>query len=165
MKSYVIFEKLDEETLNSFQDWLRNRERVLYRTAMAELAALKKLRPVYVQQKTREEQMEWMRKMLAWKSAEQISDHLLQVWLVRQHTSMLVSFLDTLGIKHNGQGVVDVLPDKLDEEKLRAGVDKLFEKHPAGLVSLYLQMFQNQTADGWPELQRLLDTDPRVTLR
>ena len=111
MKSYVIFEKLDEETLGSFQDWLRNRERVLYRTAMAELAALKKLRPVYVRQKTREEQMEWMRRMLAWKSAEQISDHLLQVWLVRQHTTMLVSFLDTLGIKHNGQGVVDTLPE------------------------------------------------------
>ena len=77
MKSYVIFEKLDEETLGSFQDWLRNRERVLYRTAMAELAALKKLRPVYVRQKTREEQMEWMRRMLAWKSAEQISDHFI----------------------------------------------------------------------------------------
>lgn len=48
---------------------------------------------------------------------------------------------------------------------LLVGVDQLFEKYPAGLVSLYLQMFQNQTAGGWSELQQLLDTDPRITLR
>ena len=102
--------------------------------------------------------------MLAWKPAETIGDHLLQVWLVRKHTDMLVSFLDTLGIAHNGQGVVDKLPDSLDPEKLKKGVDALFEKYPAGTVSLYLHMFQNQTPSGWAELQEVLDSDPRVTL-
>lgn len=165
MKSYVIFEKIDEETLNVFLDWLRNQERNVYRAALRELAALKKLRPVYVQQKTAAEQREWIKKMLAWKPAETIGDHLLQVWLVRKHTKMLVSFLDKLGIAHNGQGVVDVLPDTLDSEKLKAGVDALFEEYPAGTVSLYLHMFQNQTPEGWVELQEVLDSDPRITIR
>lgn len=165
MKSYVIFEKIDEETLGVFLDWLRNQERNVYRAAMRELAGLKKLRPVYVQQKPVAEQYEWLKKMLAWKPAENIGDHLLQVWLVRKHTKMLVSFLDSLGIEHNGQGVVDVLPETLDAEKLKAGVDKLFAEYPAGAVSLYLHMFQNQTEEGWTELQDLLDNDPRITIK
>ena len=165
MKSYTIFEKIDEETLNVFLEWMRNQERNVYRAAVSELAALKKLRPLYVRQKPVAEQFAWLKKMLAWKPAETIGDHLLQVWLVRKHTDMLVSFLNTLGIEHNGQGVVDNLPDSLDPEKLKKGVDDLFEKYPAGTVSLYLHMFQNQTPDGWTELQEILDTDPRITLR
>ena len=165
MKSYVIFEKVDEETLGIFLDWLRNQERNVYRAALRELAALKKLRPVYVQQKTVAEQYEWFKKMLAWKPAETIGDHLLQVWLVRKHTKMLVMFLDKLGIAHNGQGVVDVLPDSLDADKLKAGVDALFAEYPAGTVSLYLHMFQNQTPEGWAELQEVLDSDPRITIK
>ncbi len=165
MKSYTIFEKIDEETLNVFLEWMRNQERNVYRAAVSELAALKKLRPLYVRQKPVAEQFAWLKKMLAWKPAETIGDHLLQVWLVRKHTDMLVSFLNTLGIEHNGQGVVDNLPDSLDPEKLKKGVDDLFEKYPAGTVSLYLHMFQNQTPDGWTELQEVLDTDPRITLR
>ncbi len=165
MKSYTIFEKIDEETLNVFLEWMRNQERNVYRAAVAELAALKKLRPIYVRQKSTAEQFAWLKKMLAWKPAETIGDHLLQVWLVRKHTDMLVSFLNTLGIAHNGQGVVDHLPDSLDAEKLKKGVDDLFAQYPAGTVSLYLHMFQNQTPDGWAELQEVLDTDPRITLR
>lgn len=165
MKSYVIFEKVDEETLRIFLEWLRNQERNVYRAAMRELAALKKLRPVYVQQKPVAEQYEWLKKMLAWKPAEMIGDHLLQVWLVRKHTKMLVTFLDKLGIEHNGQGVVDVLPETLDAEKLKEGVDVLFEQYSPGAVSLYLHMFQNQTPTGWAELQELLDNDPRVTIK
>ena len=132
MKSYTIFEKIDEETLNVFLEWMRNQERNVYRAAVSELAALKKLRPLYVRQKPVAEQFAWLKKMLAWKPAETIGDHLLQVWLVRKHTDMLVSFLNTLGIEHNGQGVVDNLPDSLDPEKLKKGVDDLFEKYPAG---------------------------------
>ena len=36
---------------------------------------------------------------------------------------------------------------------------------PAGAVSVYLHMFQNQTENGWAELQQILDTDERVTIR
>ena len=164
MKSYTIFEKIDEETLNVFLEWMRNQERNVYRAAVAELAALKKLRPIYVRQKPVAEQFAWLKKMLAWKPAESIGDHLLQVWLVRKHTDMLVAFLDTLGIAHKGQGVVDQLPDSLDRDKLKKGIDDLFAKYPAGTVSLYLHMFQNQTPEGWAELKDALDNDPRITL-
>lgn len=165
MKSYTIFQKSDDETVSNFLDWMRNQEKGVYRAALRELGALKKLRPQFIQQKPLEEQFAWIRKMLSWKPAETIADHLLQVWLIRKHEKMLVSFIEKLGIKHDGHGVVDDLPESLDEAKLKEAVDMLFETYPAGAVSVYLQMFQNQTPTGWPELQSVLDNDPRVTIR
>lgn len=165
MKSYTIFQKLDDETVNNFLSWMRNQERGVYRAALRELGDLKKLRPQYMQQKPLAEQFAWIKKMLAWKPAETIADHLLQVWLIRKHETMLVSFIEKLGIEHNGHGVVDVLPESLDAEKLKEAVDMLFGQYSAGAVSVYLHMFQNQTEEGWPELQEILDSDPRVTIR
>ncbi|MBR4108560.1 MAG: hypothetical protein IKK45_07745 [Akkermansia sp.] len=165
MKSYTIFQKSDDETVNAFLDWMRNQERGVYRAALRELSALKKLRPQFMQQKPLEEQFAWLKKMLSWKPAETIADHLLQVWLIRKHEKMLVSFIEKLGIAHNGHGVVDVLPETLEEEPLKEAVDALFAEYPAGAVSIYLQMFQNQTETGWPELQAILDSDPRVTIK
>ncbi len=166
MKPYTIFQKLDDETVNAFLDWMRNQERGVYRAALRELGALKKLRPQFMQQKPLEEQFAWLKKMLAWKPAETIADHLLQVWLVRKHEGMLVTFLDKVGISHNGHGVVeDALPETLEADKLKDAVDTLFAQYPAGAVSVYLQMFQNQTETGWPELQAIIDSDERVTLK
>ncbi len=166
MTSYTIFQRADEETVGLILDWLRNQERGLYRAAINELSALKKLRPQYMKQKPLSEQFEWIKKMLSWKPAETIGDHLLQVWLVRKQESMLVKFLNDLGIEHNGHGMVDGdLPESLDAEKLAVAVNDLYDKHPAGTVSVYLQMFQNQTKDGWNELQVILDAEPRFTLR
>ena len=91
MKSYTIFQKSDDATVNAFLEWMRNQERNVYRAALRELGALKKLRPQYMQQKPVAEQFEWLKKMLSWKPAETIADHLLQVWLSRKHEGMLTS--------------------------------------------------------------------------
>lgn len=165
MKAYYIFQQADEETINNILEWMRNQERGVYQAAVRELGALKKLRPQYVQRKPVAEQFAFIKKTLAWKPSEEIGDHLLQVWLIRKHERMLVEFLDTLGIEHNGHGVVDTLPESLDKEKLAKAVDHLFEKYSPGVASVYLQMFQLQTEDGWAELADVLANDPRVTIR
>lgn len=45
MKAYYIFQQADEETISNILDWMRNQERAIYRAAVRELGALKKLRP------------------------------------------------------------------------------------------------------------------------
>lgn len=166
MTSYTIFQQADEETVSTILDWLRNQERGLYRAAINELSALKKLRPQFVQQKPVTEQFAWIQKMLSWKPAETIADHLLQVWLVRKQESMLIEFLNDLGIEHNGHGMVEgELPTTLDAAKLTPAVDALFAKHPAGVVNVYLHMFNNQTPAGFPELTELLANDSRITIK
>ncbi len=165
MKAYYIFQKADTETINDILDWMRNQERAVYRAAVRELAALKKIRPQYVQQKPVQEQYTWLHKNLQWIPSVEIGDHLLQVWLLRKHQNMLIDFLNDLEIKHNGHGVVDVLPDELPADKLAVAVDHLFEKYPAGVASVYMQMFQLQTEKGWDTLAEVLEKDPRVTVR
>ena len=61
--------------------------------------------------------------------------------------------------------IVNELPETLDKEKLAKAVDELFEKYSPGVASVYLQMFQLQTEDGWDELADVLANDPRVTIR
>jgi len=166
MNSSTIFQKADEATVALILDWLRNQERHLYRSALNELTALKKLRPQFIRQKPLAEQFAWIKKMLAWMPANTIADHLLQVWLVRKHEAMLVDFLNILGIGHNGHGMVEeALPESLDAAKLKLAIDDIFAKHPAGIASVYLQMFQNQTTKGWTELAEVLEADERFTLR
>ena len=47
---------------------------------------------------------------------------------------------------------------------MTGGYHELFEKYPAGVASVYLQMFQLPTVEGWEELAEVLATDPRVTI-
>lgn len=165
MKAYYIFQKADEDTINNILEWMRNEERGVYRAAVRELAALKKIRPQYIQQKPVQEQFTWLHKNLQWIPSVEIGDHLLQVWLLRKHQRMLIDFLNDLGIEHNGHGIVDQLPEELDADKLKVAVDHLYEKYPAGVASVYLQMFQLQTEKGWETLADVLENDPRVTVR
>jgi hypothetical protein len=165
MKAYYIFQQADEQTISDILDWMRNQERGIYRAAVRELGALKKLRPEFIQRKPLPEQFAFIKKMLSSKPGNEIGDHLLQVWLLRKHNDMLITFLNTLGIEHDGHGIVDVLPESLDKEKLAKAVDELFDKYTAGAASVYLQMFQMQTEEGWAELAEVLANDPRVTIR
>ena len=183
MKAYYIFQQADEETISNILDWMRNQERAIYRAAVRELGALKKLRPEFIQRKPLQEQFSFIQKMLAWKPSNEIGDHLLQVWLLRKHQDMLITFLNTLDKRIRARKAVIIcsgpwtndeimiprhmneLPETLDKEKLAKAVDELFEKYPAGVASVYLQMFQLQTEDGWDELAEVLANDPRVTIR
>ena len=165
MKAYYIYQKADEATIANILEWMRNEERAVYRAAIRELAALKKIRPQYIQQKPVAEQFTWLHKNLQWIPSVEIGDHLLQVWLLRKHKDMLVDFLNHLDIKHNGHGIVDDLPEELDKEKLAKALDSLFEKYPAGVVSVYLQMFQLQTDKGFTALAEALENDARITIR
>lgn len=165
MKAYYIFQQADEQTISDILDWMRNQERAIYRAAVRELGALKKLRPEFIQRKPLQEQFAFIKKMLGWKPSNEIGDHLLQVWLLRKHQDMLITFLNNLGIPHDGNGIVNELPETLDKEKLTLAVDNLFEKYSPGVASVYLQMFQLQTDDGWNELADVLANDPRVTIR
>lgn len=165
MKAHTIFQQADEDTIQDILGWMRNNERMIYHAAVRELGALKKLRPQYIQSKPVADQLAWLKKMLSWKPAEDIGDHLLQVWLLRKHQQMLIMFLATLEIKHNGHGVVDVLPEEIDADKLNKGVDELFERYRPGVVSAYLQMFQRQTPTGWGPLAAILANDPRVIIK
>jgi hypothetical protein len=93
-----------------------------------------------------------------------VADQVLQIWLLKAKTKMLIGFLDKLGIEHDGEGSVEGdLPESLDADKLKAAVDEMIEKNTEEEVIVYLTLFQAQKADGWAELTALIDSDERLT--
>jgi len=59
-------------------------------------------------------------------------------WLMRHHRSMLVDYLDFLGVKHTmGETDEDFCATR-EVEQLHAGAEALFEKYPRHEVATYL---------------------------
>lgn len=165
MRAYQIFQQLSAELTAEILNTIREKDRAIYKTSIGSLASQKKLRPVFIQKKPLDQQMQWAHKTLQLKLCDEIGEHLLQVWLLGCHAGVLVEFLDEVGIAHDGEGSVDDLPEELDAAKLRAGVDKLFAGHDASLVTIYLHLFQLQRPGGWSELGTLIENDERLTFR
>jgi len=165
MQANEIFHAISPALGETIFRYFREEERDAYRAAVASLAESRKLRAVFIQKKPVAEQIAWMRKQLARKSQAGMAEHILQVWLLKDRPDMLVTFLDALGIKHDGKGEVEELPEEIEVGKVQEGVEALLKEYPAEEVAVYLHIFQLQTANGWPELKRLLEEDERLVLQ
>ena len=164
MKTNELFSKFSPELVTQMLDWFRNEDRKIYKTAVASLAAQRKLRPVFIERKPLAEQYVWIHKALQIKQCNGIGEHLLQAWLMGGQKGMLSTFCDLVGIEHEDGTVNGELPNTLEEGKLDNAVEMLLEEHDPVLVSVYLQMFNQQRADGWPELSAKLESDERLKL-
>lgn len=157
MTANEIMQAMSPELGREVLLFFRETDRPVYKTTLATLAEKRKLRPVFLQRKSVDQQVSWLLETLKMKSSEQVSEHLLQVWLMRARGGMLVDFLDAAEIKHDGEGGVDDLPESLEASKVKSAVDALLEKYPAEEVAIYLHVFQKQTESGWPELAAELE--------
>lgn len=165
MNSHEIFSTLDPAVVTQIFDWFRANDRNVYKSALATLAANRKLRPVFVQKKALPEQYEWMRKTLQLKGCDAIGEQILQAYLMAGQQSMLGMFCDGMGIPHDGKGsVVGDLPKGLDQERLDETVDRLVDVFDPKIFTLYLTCFNMQVAGGYPKLSAKLESDERLTL-
>ena len=69
---------------------------------------------------------------------DQLALALLLEWLMRHHRSMLVDYLDFLGVKHRQGETDEDFCATRDEAKLREGVGELLKKYPPAHVATYL---------------------------
>jgi len=165
VKAHEIYQVLDPALVQQMFDWFREHQRAVYKNALATLAQDRKLRPVYVQQKSLAEQYAWLLKTLRLKSCDTIGEHLLQAWFLAGNQPMLAAFCDAMGIPHDGKGSVQGdLPAELDAAKLDAAVDSLVGAYDPKLVGLYLHVFNIQVADGWPAMSAKLAADERLKI-
>lgn len=140
-------------------------EKHLLKATMDTLASQRKLRPIFVERKPREERFRWLQDALGRKQNEGAAAHLLQVWLVGAHSKLLCDFLDGLGIAHDEHGTIEELPSAPDKAKLSEVISGLMEKHDPAVVSVYLHAFQaTDDKGGWSTLEELLAEDPRLKL-
>jgi hypothetical protein len=160
MKHNELFANMSPELGTRILTYLREEQREAYKQVIAGLASKRKLRPVFIQRKPTAQQIEWLNSTLKLPMSAEIGEQVLTLFLMHGRKDMLEQFLNDLEIE-NEDGTVEDLPESLDEDKARTAVDNLFEKFADDEVALYLYMFQLQTAEGYPTLAKILDSDPR----
>lgn len=162
MKAHEIFQEVAPATASSIFQYLRDEQREVYKVSLSTLAANRKLRPVFVQRKSAPAQIEWLVKNVKLKASDEIAEHVIQLWLMKAHQSVLVEFLDGLGIEHDGEGAADDIPDDIDAKKLKTTVTKMLKDHDPEVLRIYLNVFQKQRAEGWPEITALIEATPEL---
>src|SRR5215472_13935970 len=130
-------------------------DKPLYRTTLGAVAEARKVRPVFLERQPRTQQHNTMLTTLSKPSLELVTANLIRAWLLRKYKGMLVDFLDKLEIQHK-DGVVDELPNTIDDAKLQAAVDTLLAKYPQEVVAVYLNLFNDMNEVEWTNLKGML---------
>lgn len=159
-----ILAHMPAETAQQLFSFLYEKDKPLYKATIDSLAQQRKLRPVFVERKPRNERHVWMKEALGRKQNEGVAAHLLQIWLIGAHKQLLCDFLDALGIAHDENGTIEELPPAPPKDKLAGAIDTLLEKHNPTVVAVYMHAFQALDNDGWATLEELLHEDARLRL-
>jgi hypothetical protein len=164
MKCYEIFGKISPELTNEIFSYLLDSEKLVYKAMIQNIASRRKLRPVFIERKPKNDRHLWLQQALSLKNADDIAMQLLQIWLLGAQREMICEFLDSLGIEHDGKGVVENLPGAPSRERLNETITKLLEKHSREVVAVYLHAFQGMDETGWAVLDEALATDSQISL-
>ncbi|MDP6795938.1 MAG: hypothetical protein QF721_00660 [Verrucomicrobiota bacterium] len=136
-----------------------NRE--VYRALVAAMAEAQKMRPVFIGRQPKERRHKNFVQMLSRVGAEEHAGNLIRGWLFKEHKDVLTDFLGKLGIEHE-DGMVDELPDSIDDTALNEAVSLLLEKYDRELVAVYLTAFNASNENRWENLDTLLAEDERL---
>src|SRR6476661_4208028 len=113
-----ILSQMPPATAQQLFEFFQEQDKPLYKATIDSLAQQRKLRPVFVERKPKLERYSWMREALGRKQNEGVAAHLLQIWLIGKHRSLLCDFLDALNIAHDENGTIDELPPAPAKEDL-----------------------------------------------
>ena len=138
-------------------------DKPLYKAAVAAVAEVKKVRPVFLERQPRPQRHATMLATLTRPALDLVTGNLIRAWLLKKYNGMLVDFLNALGIEHK-DGVVDDLPASMDDEKLKSAIETLLGKYPQEAVAVYLNAFNDMNEVEWTNLKSLLQADPRLQL-
>lgn len=148
---------------NEIFEYTHANDKEIYRGALEIVAQARKVRSVFLERQPRTERYAAMRSVFARAGSSMAADNLIRNWLLKKHKPVLIEFLDALGIKHDN-GVVEKVPESMDDAKLKPAVDGLLAKHPPEVVALYLHAFNGMDEARWTNLEEMLYTDPRLHL-
>ena len=138
-------------------------DKPLYKATLQAVADARKVRAVFLERQPRAQRHATMLSTLTRPSLELATGNLIRTWLLKKYKGMLIDFLDGLGVKHN-EGVVDDLPETMEDEKLKSAVETLLGKYPHEAVAVYLNAFKDMNEVNWPNLKTMLESDSRLQL-
>jgi hypothetical protein len=138
-------------------------DKAVYRATLGAVAEARKLRPVFLERQPKTQRHTTMLATLARPGLEMVTGNLIRSWLLKKYKDMLCDFLDALGIAHK-DGVVEDLPETVEDSKLKGAAEVLLGKYPREVVAVYLHAFQEMNEVQWANLKAMLETDKRLEL-
>ena len=163
LTSHELFGFMSPALANDILGFTFESDKPAYKATLAAVAQVKHLRPVFLERQPREARHREMVSALSKPAMDTAAGALLRAWLLKKYPSMLEDFLNALEIK-NEKGVVDDLPETVDEAKLKAAVEGLLAKYPPEVVAVYLNAFNAMNEANWAALKNLLESEPRLQL-
>ena len=118
---------------------------------------------MFLERQTRAERYRSMAAALGRSDLRMIAGNVISGWLVKNQQPLLIDFLTALDIPHQN-GVVEGLPESVEDEKLKKAVELLLGKYQPEIVGLYLRAFLDMNEANWPNLRSLLGEDVRLML-
>jgi hypothetical protein len=164
MKAYEILQRFPEEAAAEIFQYLYAEDKRAYRACLQVLAARRKLRLIVLERKTRVERHVWMHSELARKSNDDAATEVLQTWLLGAHRQLVCNFLESLGVEHDGRGLLEKLPGEPPKDRLLEAINPLLENQSRFAVIAYLHLFCEMDIADWPTLKQILREDSRLCL-
>lgn len=161
LTSHELFSFMSPELSARILEETFSANKEMYKATLAAIAQARKLRPVFLERQPRSQRHVTMTEALARPGMAAAADGLLRAWLLKSQTALLQDFLDALGVAHQ-DGVVEELPDGVEDAKLDGAVDTILAKHPKEIVILYLHAFHSMNDSAWKNLDERLSTDSRI---
>jgi hypothetical protein len=163
MAPHELFAAISPALAGQILEYTQQNDKELYRGAVAVVAEARKVRPIFLERQPRTDRHATMRAVLSRPIATLAADNLIRNWLLKKQNAVLIEFLDALKIKHD-KGVVETIPESVDDDTLKKAVDALLAKHSPEAVALYLHAFNEMDEAKWKNLDEMLYTDSRLEL-
>ncbi len=162
MTASELFASLTPEQAATVLAGLREENRPVFQSVTSVTATRRKLRPVFVEKKLLPERIAWIAIELARKSNADVAIEVLQAWLFGCRQPMLITFLDGLGVPHDGKGLIEDLPPEPPKAALESAVKGLLGTYHAWEVRIYLTLFCSMDISAWPTLAEMVTSDPAL---
>ena len=164
MKSYELFAAMSPTLAVEILEYAFVNEKKLYHSTIEAMAQVRKVRAVFLERQPRAQRHPAIVIMLGRPALGAAADSLLRTWLLKGHAAMLADFLDALKLKHE-KGVIEDLPETMEDAALRLALDALLAKYPQETVAVYLHAFNDMNEAGWKGLDELLKSEPKLRLQ
>jgi hypothetical protein len=163
LTSHELFGFMSPVLANDIIAFTFESDKPTYRNTLNAVAQARHLRPVFLERQPRPQRHATMIASLSRPGLEAVAGGIIRAWLLKKYKAMLVDFLNSLGIK-NEEGVVDDLPESMDDAKLKSAIEVLLAKYPPETVAVYLNAFNDMNEANWANLKTVLESDARLQL-
>jgi hypothetical protein len=163
LTSHELFGFMSPNLAGEIITFIFESDKPTYHATLNAVAQARHLRPVFLERQPKTQRHAAMIATLARPALDLVAGSLIRTWLLKKHKGMLVDFLNALGIK-NEEGVVENLPESMDDAKLKLAIETLLAKYPPEAVAVYLNAFNDMNEANWANLKSILESDPRLQL-